>query len=229
MLRKLGVVALVLADLLLVAVVVSALWLRSRPGRAFLLETLLQAAAPPDGELVIDSLETDLLSTATLHGVSLRDAEGRELIGADQVTVEFRLGGIFGKVLRVTHADVKGLRADLAIEDDGLDLVRLWGPAPTAPAAPSGPYSGLPIDLLVDSLTADATRVSLREGDNVWALTDARLAGAVTFRGDTIDVSAVELVAPGTEPALGPLALRGDLRYDPRSLRTEGLDLTLGP
>lgn len=215
-----------LGALVFVGLVGVGLWLRTPGGREWLLRTLLGLADPPHGTLVVEDLETDLFSGATLRGVSIRDDAGRELLSAEQVEVEWRLAGLPGKVLRVPRAEVTGLRADLAIGDEGLDLALLWDTG----KPPSGePYQGLPIDLLVDEVRIDAPRVRLKSGDTVYGLDDGRIRAGLAFRGDRIEVTGIEVDAGTFEPALGDLALRGGLTYDPDSLVVDGLDLTVGP
>lgn len=212
---------------LAVAVVAFGAWLRTPDGGAWLLGQLLGLADPPKGDLVVGSLETDLFSGATLRDVSLRDETGRELLAADSVSATWRLGGLPGKLVRVPTVRVAGLRGDVAVTDAGLDLAALWDTG--APAEPSGPWTGLGIDLIVDDLLVEAPHLGVTVGAERYALDDARLAGALSIRGRKVAVTGLSLDAARAAPDLGPIALRGDAWWDGRNAGVEGLTLRAGP
>src|SRR5688500_5999664 len=146
--RRVGIALLVLLGLVATLAIGFGVWLRTETGREWLLAQILGAIDPPNGDLVVGSLETDIFSGLVLHDVELRDASGKTLLSADEVRARYRLGGLPGRMLRVTDVEIVGLRGELAITDAGLDLANLW---PSDPDAPSGgPYEGLPIDIVVD-------------------------------------------------------------------------------
>ncbi|MFZ5475822.1 MAG: translocation/assembly module TamB domain-containing protein [Myxococcota bacterium] len=217
----LGLLVLVAAG----ALVAFGFWLRTEGGREWLLGQLLAAADPPNGDLVVGSIETDLFSEARLHDVELRDAAGRTLVRAVEIRARYRLGGLPGKVLRVTDVEVVGLTGDLVVTDDGLDLASLW---PATGGPPSGPYEGLPIDVIVDRVVVDAPRLRVTAGEVPYGVDGATLTAGVRLVGDAVEVTGLSLDAQSTEPALGALALRGDVTW--RSERTTAsADLSVGP
>ncbi len=188
------------------------------------------AAAPRsdhEGALEIATLHTDVLSSARLEGVVLRDGTGKELLGVDAVEVDFSLRGLLTRTVRVSRVEAVGLRMDASQDERGLDLARLWVD-PDAPPAPAGPWAGLPVDLLVDGIHIEAPRLSLRTSGELVALTGVTVRGGVHLRGD--EVALQELTLDGaTEPDLGPLALRASAAYDPRKVVVDTLTLAVGP
>lgn len=186
-------------------------WLRGAPGQAWLLTKVLAIAQPHAGSLEVARLRTDLLTQLVVEGVVLKDAQGKELAGCDAISLDFRLDAVLKRTVVVRRAQVRGLRADLRLDDAGLDIAEIWGD-PTRPPAPStGPgWSGLPITLRIEGIDIEASTLRMRLKGQDLALADARLLGALSFVGDEIRVQDIALHALSS-PDLGPLALRGAL------------------
>lgn len=203
-------------------------WLRTPAGNAWMLAEALDAADPPAGSLVIEGLETDLFTGATLRGVEVRDDAGTVLLHADAVTTSWRLGGLTGGVLRVPSLRVEGLRGEIGLAPDGtLDLAAVWGPSDDAP---SPTYRGLGLDVIVDEMSVTAASFGFTTGGTRYGLTDATLVGAVALRGPAVEVTGVRLQAASTSEALGggAASLGVDLRWVEERLYLPRVELALG-
>ena len=209
-----------------VVVVAAGIWARTDDGRAFLRDQLLALLAPAHGTLSAGPLATDLFSYAELRDITLAGPDGAVLAHVDTLRLGYRLGGLSSRVLVVPEARVDGLTLTLAQTDAGLDLAALWddgGPPSTEP------WTGLPIDLVLPAVAFTNANVTYRVGEVTYGLAGASLSGALALRGPAVEVAGLTLDAPVTTPALGPLTLHADGRWDPNTLWFEQLALALGP
>lgn len=213
----------VLVVLVLVSVAGVWIWLRTEAGQRWGLRQILALAQPEVGVLTIDTLSTDLWSHARLEGVRIHDASGKELLGLDTIDAEFSLGGLLAGALRVSRVQVTGLRADLAINDAGLDIAGLW---PTGPADDT-PYAGVGLDIYVDGIEIAAGSLALWAGDQ-YSLSETQLSGSLHLIGDTVVIERLVLDATGITPEVGDLAVRGGAAWSPDTLSADGIELHLG-
>lgn len=216
----------VLVLLVVVSAVAALVWLRAEPGQAWLLAQARALGKPHAGSLEIARLKTDLSSSLKLGGVVVRDAAGREIVGLDSLEVDFSLRALLKRTVRIHRVEVRGLRADLTVTEAGIDLAQLWVD-PSVAAAPATPWSGLPIDLLIEGIDAEASHIGVRSGADAFALNNTTLSGGLGFEGERVYVATLALNAVSM-PDLGPVALRADLSYDPGNLVVETLELEVG-
>lgn len=212
-----------LPPLLVGAVVLTA---RSAPGQAWVVEQVIALIQPPEGRLSVRSVRTDLWSTIRIEGVSLRDRSGKELAGLDVAEADFSLRELLSGRVRVSRLHADGLRGDLTIQDGAIDVATIWGPPSTAP---STPWAGLGIDVIVERVDLAAPHAQVRIDGEVIALAGIELGGALAFVGDEIRLDGVTLLAASSTPALGDLRLTGAMRYGPDALDLESVVIDLGP
>lgn len=199
-------------------------WLRSEPGSTWLVQQVVTRAQPRRGSLEIASLRTDLSSTLRLDGVVLKNEAGRELAACDRVELRYGLGGLLRGAFVVQHASVHGLRADLSLIDGDLDVVSIWSdPAGSLddPDPLPTPWQGLPITLVLETIEIQAQGLSIRSGEQSFALQQASLHGGLAFRGDDIIVDGLVFTAEPVRLLLD-LALRDLGGFEPM------VDLRLG-
>lgn len=202
------------------------LGLRSTAGQAWVIERVIALVQPAEGLLTVRSVRTDLWSTLRIEGVSLRDRSGKELAGLDVAQADFSLREILAGRVRVSRLSGEGLRGDITIDSRGVDIANIWGPPSTAP---SQPWSGLGIDLLVERVEVSAPHAQVRIDGEVIALAGIELDGVLGFVGDTILLDDLELRAASTTPALGELRVAGGMRYGPAELAFDSAEIELGP
>lgn len=202
------------------------LGLRSEAGQAWAVRRVVDLIQPADGTLTVASVRTDLWSTLRIEGISLRDRSGKELAGADVLDADFSLRELLHRRVRVLRLTGEGLRGDITMDDRGIDISRVWGPPSTAP---STPWTGLGIDLVLERIDLRASALRLRLDDRDFALGDVALDLGLSFLGDTIRVDGLMLTAASTTPELGDLGVVGDLWYGPGAMVVRSAELVLGP
>ncbi len=169
-LRRLARVAMwFLPGVLGVAAVVAGVgfvWLRSTAGNDWLLAEVLPRIQPQEGAIEVGQLRTDLLHRVELAEVRIRAPDGTTLVQAERVVAALDSQSLIARLLPVSRLDIAGLVVDLP--DPGI-FGTMW---PSDPAAPTGPWRGLPIDVLVDA---------------------AHVEGSVTLPGVVLDGVALDL------------------------------------
>ncbi len=107
-LRVFGWIGAGLVLLLLVLVGAVYILLQTQPGHDFALRTALnQLPRYIDGDVAVDGLRSDgLLRGVTLHGVAIRDPEGRPFLEADSIRVQYSLREILRRELVFVPADI---------------------------------------------------------------------------------------------------------------------------
>lgn len=215
--------AAALGGIAVVVVAAFLVWVATPVGNQWLRREALSLAAPliPGGRLEVDDLQTRLWDGVYLGGVSLRAADGREVLGVDRVWVRWRLGALLGGVVRVDDLRVEGLRLDSRLDAAGVrDLSVLFGP-PAADDGGGGPWSGLGVDLELPAV--DLRDASLRWDvvDGSTVVSDIGLRGGVSFRGSSIALRKLAVQGQVRAPVDVPVALLADV-----DLR--GGDLVLG-
>lgn len=229
-----GCLVVFAAVLGLIATVVigAAIWARTDSGGAWIRDQLLALVGPVHGTLTAGTLETDLFSKAVVHDITLTDAAGTTVGHVDTLSVSYRLGSLVAGRLVVPTVRIEGLDLTLTHGATGLEIAGMWDNG----SPPSGkPYTGIGIDLVIPDVRVTDANVRFVRQDatgNVTAqygIERGTLTGGVALVGPAVLVTALELDAPTTTPALGPLALGSDLRWDPSTLWFDRADLTLGP
>ena len=203
------------------------IWARSDSGQRWILGKVLDVGQPRVGRLEIGGLSTNLWSHLSLDGVAVLDAQGGEVVGLDHLEVDFSLS-VMKRRVTIQRLDATGLRADVALTADGLDVSSMWTD-PAAPPSPSSPYDGLGVDVSADAIHVLASRLTLFDGDHIWELMDVSLSGGLRFQGARILLMGLRLEAGSTNPDLGAVALAVDGAYDADTLQFEALDLAVGP
>lgn len=229
LLRRLGRVGGALGALLgalLLGALVFLLWVGGTDaGNRWLLDELLTLAAPPAGRIEVDGLRTRLLGGASLDGVRVYDRSGHELYGADHLDVRWRLGGLAGGKLVLSSVTAEGLRVDLADGATCFDPAGPWDDG--TPSAPSGPWTGIGLDLDVHDIDLDVRRVELCGGDPPPTLSDLRVTGELSFTGPVVELTAKadgRMETPYDEP----VALSVEGRWDGTDAELRALRAKLG-
>ncbi len=220
-----------LVGLLAIVVLGAGIWARTDGGRAWILAKLLGLVGPVNGTLTAASLETDLYSRAVVRDITLADSAGATIGHVDSLGVTYRLGGLPGRILLVPTVRIEGLDLTLTQSSAGLDIATLWDDG----SPPSGkPWTGVGIDLVFPDVAITDANVRYRQLDDAgtvvgeYGFDAGALVAAVELRGPAVLVRGLELDAPTTLPALGPLSLGSDMRWDPSTLWFERLDAGVG-
>jgi hypothetical protein len=227
-------VAAGLLGLVSAVVIGAAIWARTEAGGVWIRDKLLGLVGPVNGTLTAGDLETDLFSRAAVRDITLRDAAGNLVGHVDSLSVEYRLGGLVGGRLLVPTVRIEGLDLTLTQTPAGLDIAAMWDDG-VPPPTPAKPWTGIGINLVLpDVQVSDATVTYSIVGDDKvesarYGLDGGTLVGGVEFRGPAVLVNGLQLDAPATTPALGPLSLGSDLRWDPTTLWFDRADLGIGP
>lgn len=179
-----------------------ALWLQSKAGSRFLLNTALKAAAPARGTLSAASVETDLFSRLLLRDVQLRGPDGALVASVEKLDVAYDLGGIFGRRVRVESLALSGGTVDLRGADGAcIDPIAFWDLPP-----PSGePWSGLGVDIDVDALTVSVDRASLCAGEAPLELSSGLVTASASLSGRKVTVTAAHAEGSLVGPAWSAL------------------------
>lgn len=205
-------------------------WLGTPAGNAFLLARALALAAPARGTLTADALETHGLHGLELRGIALRDGDGRELARVARVAVDYDLGGVFGRRVRVPDARVEGVTVDLRGAGPGcVDPVALWD----LPPSDGAPWTGLGVDLDVGALQVDVERAAVCAAGGPLDLQALTLTAAGSSIGRVVTVDALRVDATLSGPvwaaAPTPLSLQARARWDGASLTVgDPAELVLG-
>jgi hypothetical protein len=139
-----GIVAVLGLGLVLVF-----LLLQTGPGQEFFLQTALaQADGRLRGDLEVRGIRSDgLLRGFTLHGVAIRDQEGRPFVEADSLQVGYSLRDLVRRrlILRPIRAWAPNVVLETLHGDDRSNLDRIFRPLPTdeEDQEPEGPSSFL--------------------------------------------------------------------------------------
>jgi autotransporter translocation and assembly factor TamB len=191
------------------------LWLRTEAGNDWLLARLLPEVQPAAGRIEVAQLRTDLWSEVRLEGVALVDPDERRVLAAEVIDAEVAMQSLVGRVVPIRRLRIVGLDAQLS---DPEVFRRMW---PADPEAPARPWSGLPVDVLVDQLEVLAR---VRVGDRTFE--SVGLSGGLTARGRQVSWRNLSLIA--ATPA-GPLYLTGAGAWSPDRTVLEPTVLGVGP
>ncbi|HNC98875.1 MAG TPA: hypothetical protein PKW90_22265, partial [Myxococcota bacterium] len=129
--------------LLGLALVVFVLFLRTEAGNDWLLSLILPQIQPPHGAIEVARLRTDLFTELRLESVAIRDANGQVLLSAEEAKATYSLGTL-PALLPVSRLELHGLRGDLSLDEEGLDIAALWDPGD-----PNAPPSSLPLRIRI--------------------------------------------------------------------------------
>jgi hypothetical protein len=221
-----GLVAGVVVAALLAAVV----WLNSEAGLGTVAARGLAAANDTLlGEVRVGRTEGHLLTSFTLHDVTVEDPDGVQMVGAEALTVQWRPGALLRKDVVVDRVAIEGLRGDLASGPAGLNLLSIL-PRSEEEKEASG---GMPVDLLLRHIEVDGEVVfDPGSGADPYRVRGLELVGALDWTGGRQAVEVQRLAGEAIHPAVGTFALDGDVVLDSGTipelaLNAEALGATL--
>ncbi|MCB9777803.1 MAG: translocation/assembly module TamB domain-containing protein [Alphaproteobacteria bacterium] len=208
-------------------------FLATDPGNEVLRKGALQLSQRQlvDAELQLDGLQTRLLDGLTLEGVALRTSDGQTLIAAQELAVEWELGGLLQRDLSLPSVRIRDAEVDLRAGATGrMRLLDALGIPPGPDDAPSEPWGGLPGTLSVGAV--DVAGLDLRL-DGVELL-DIALGGRAVVDGADVDLQDVVAAADLRGPLDRRLGLRlagglhaGDLDLERADVRLGASNLAL--
>lgn len=205
-------------------------WLRTPGGNGWLLGRVLDLATPARGSLVAAGMRTDLLHGLVLDDVELRDEDGMVLVHADEVRLDFDLGGIFGRHLVIRSATISGGEVHLRDDVGGCrNPVALWD----ASEGPGAPWTGLGVDIDLLSLVVGVDTIEACVGADPLLASSVTLTGSARLSGPKVTAEGLHLegVLSGpswaSEPTPFGLDVSGD--WDGRLARVQPVDAFFGP
>jgi TamB, inner membrane protein subunit of TAM complex len=205
------------------ALVTFVLFLRTEAGNDWLLSLILPQIQPPKGAIEVARLRTDLFTELRLEAVAIRGAEGQVLLAAEEAKATYSLGTL-PALLPVSKLELRGLRGDLSLGEEGLDLAALWGPGD-----PDAPPSSLPLRIRIAEVAVDLPHLSLKRDSERYAVEEATLRGGVELWGRSVAISNLSLKVPRATPAVGDLSLSFSGSYrDGRVLDVDQAQATVG-
>jgi len=199
-------------------------WLDSEPGLRFVTSRGVAAAnGYLIGALELGRAEGHLLSEFTLRQIALRDGQGVEVAGMDSLSVAWHPGALLDGRLDVERVRIQGLRGDLAMGPEGLNLLQLFPPGQDKEPKGESDFEvairGFEID---GGISYDPDGV----GESPpHALTDLQTSGSVTVVGGRVSLALDQLATHVTNPDVGPVSLAGTAVIDGGTLPQA--DLTL--
>lgn len=209
--------------LLGLALLVFILFLRTEPGNDWLLSVILPQIQPPLGAIEVARLRTDLFTELRLEGVAIRRADGQVLLLAEEANASYSLGTL-PALLPVSRLELRGLRGDLSLTEEGMDIAALWGPSD-----PDAPPFSLPLRIRITEVLVDLPHLGLRKDNQVYAVDDTTLQGGLELWGRSVAVTNLSLKIPRSTPAIGDVALSFSGSYrDARVLDVDQAQATVG-
>ena len=209
--------------LLGLALLMFILFLRTEPGNNWLLSLILPQIQPPHGAIEVARLRTDLFTELRLEGVAIRRADGQVLLAAEQATASYSLGTL-PALLPVSRLELRGIRGDLSLTEEGLDIAALWGPSD-----PDAPPSSLPLRIRITEVFVDLPHLGLKRENEEYAVDDTTLQGGLELWGRSVAVTNLSLKVPRSTPAIGEVALSFSGSYrDARVLDIDQAQATVG-
>lgn len=230
--RRAGLALLIVTGGVVALGVGSLVFLGTRKGNELLLDLLLDQAPRfvPNGSLAVEDLHFKPWTYLELDGVSLRDAQGRELVGIDRLVVDYDLRGVLRRKLVVEELRLERPQVDLqALPDGRLDVQEVLGlePAP-AEEAPSEPWQGLPAWIVLEEARISDGGLRYRAEGTDLRLADLALRASGSVRGREARVEGLDLAGQLVSPGDLPLAVTGSLAYVEGDLAVDNLVLALG-
>ena len=217
-------VLLVTVGAVLVGAVLLLFFLRSADGNRRILAAVLARVQPDRGRIVVGALHTDLNSGGSVEGVEVIDDAGRVLVHIDRVDVAWRLGGLPGRRLVVPDLRVSGAAVTLTDGVDCFDLLGLWDPAP------SSPWNGIGIDLVLDAIHVEDARIALCAGDARLRVDSLEGDARVRIEGPLVTWEEVDLTGDvSLADRAGAAHLTGSGSWDGHEVRLGSTVLDFGP
>ncbi|TNE84687.1 MAG: hypothetical protein EP330_28875 [Deltaproteobacteria bacterium] len=221
----------VLAGLGLLGLSGLVLWLRSESGNDFIRRQVdgLVDGLMTEGDFSIGELETDLFTTWTVREVAIVGEDGHALLDLEEARVALRPFSIFGGELEVSEVRLTGLAGDLALDADGnLDLLGMF-PLAAEDDAPSAPWEGLPIDVHVERVALERSRVEMRNPEGTTlSVAGIEVAADVSVRGKIVRAEDIAIAADFAVPELARVAGSGAVSWDGDAFNVEDLVWLLG-
>lgn len=182
------------------------------------------AAALPQAHLEVEGLRTRLFDGVTLRGVTLRSAQGRQLLAAEELHLVWDLRGALRQRLVLRRVRLLAPRVDLGPGPGGrLALLEALEIAPS-PEGPPSAWRGIPGEVLLRDL-------EIQDGSLTWpggALGSLSLRAAGRVAGDSVEVRGLSASGALQGPLPARLSLGGGLSLRQGDLSLDDLRLDLG-
>ncbi len=175
-----------------------------------------------NGTIEVARLEGDLLDRITIRGLVVRDKQGKEVIKADALTVDYRILPLLDQHFHADLIDVDGLEAELRRLPDGrLAVADLWIQTP--------PTDDAPWTVTLADVKLRRSAVKLERAPGAWdTVRGIEIAAALQVLPDQTRISLPGLEAEWVERKLD-FAVRGDvLLPKDRGVVATGIDVWAG-
>ena len=202
-------------------------------GNELIRKEVLAAAAPsfPNGTLVVGEVDTNLLGHLYLSDVAIQDADGKDLVHVERFVLDYSLGALLNKELRVEALRLERPSINLTVNADGeMDILTVFGPSEETdePDAPVEPFAGLPIDITLAQFAIVDGKVNIEDPAGSTAVPDLDFKVGIDVRGSTVSVNNIELDVDLDSPLDQPVSLGGSLALASGDLNISDLMLGFG-
>jgi len=222
---------LVFAGLPAVALVgVAGLWLfgRTAAGNRAIQE-LVEAQVDGllvEGDFELGGLSTNLWNYASVTDLSLKRADGKTVVGARQVDVDFKLIGLMRGEVVLPKGTIDGLVLNLELTDDGMDIAKLF--PESDPTVPDTPWDGIGVDVDLRELDITDATITYRMGERVFTVGQTDATAVFTAKGKVLTVDQIAIEGQMVDPTLADANVAGKVVFDGDTVSIEPIDIKLG-
>lgn len=125
--------------------------------------------------------------TIIAEEVAVLDPDGKPVAIATRLRAVLQVGALAERTLRVTSAEVSGLKLNLVADEQGVNIARAFA---AASGASSGGGSDAPFRLVIDRLVTAPADVLFRSGQVSVAISELVVDGGMTLEGKRFRASA---------------------------------------